>query len=64
MAYNRQILMTVGINNLLALDISELNITFDITRSSKIEDNSASFTIYNAKMDTREKILIKDIIRH
>ena len=64
MAFKREIQALVGINNSLAVDIASLNISFDIMRSFDIEDNSASLSIYNAKEDTRKKVLTKgnDII--
>lgn len=57
MAFNRQIELLVGQNNGLNLVISDLNVSFDITRNYKPEDNTASFTIYNAKKETRDKIV-------
>jgi hypothetical protein len=60
MAFNRQIQLLIGQNKGLNLVISDLNISFDITRNYKSEDNTASFTIYNAKKETRDKIVQKD----
>jgi hypothetical protein len=60
MAVGRAIELTVGQNNGLTLLISDLNISFDISRSYKLESNTATFTIYNAKKETRDNILKKD----
>jgi hypothetical protein len=49
--------MIVGDNNGLGLEISNLNIEFDIDRSYKIESNTANFKVYNASKETRDKIL-------
>jgi len=57
MAYNRKIELIIGQNTGLGLLISDLNISFDIIRNYKLEDNTATFTIYNAKKDTRKKIV-------
>ena len=60
MAYNRKIECTIGQNNGLNLLLSDLNMTFDIKRSYNIESNTARFVIYNAKEETRNKILTKN----
>lgn len=40
-----------------ALRISDLDMSFNIVRSNTSENNKANFTIYNAKKETRDKIL-------
>ena len=56
MAWIRQIIMTVGTGGIGTL-ISDLNISFEIERSIDESPNSGIFTIYNAKLETRQKIL-------
>jgi hypothetical protein len=60
MAFNRQIQLLIGENKGLNLVISDLNVSFDIIRNYKSESNTATFTIYNAKKETRDKIIQKD----
>lgn len=60
MASNRLVQLIIGQNNGLGLIISDLNIAFDIQRSYQISSNTATFTIYNAKKETRDKIVQKD----
>jgi len=59
MAFNRIIEMLVGNNTGINLKVSDLNMTFDINRSFKFEENTAKFKIYNAKEDTWSKFLTK-----
>lgn len=59
MAFGRLIEMDIGRNNNTGVRISSLNVSFDILRSSKSENNSGKFTIYNTKDQTRNNILIK-----
>lgn len=56
MAWIRQINMTVGAGGIGTL-ISDLNVSFQIERSIELSSNTAQFTIYNAKLETRQKIL-------
>lgn len=60
MAFKRTIELLIGQNNGLNLLVSDLNVSFDIVRNYKIEDNTATFTIYNAKKETRDKIVQKN----
>ncbi len=62
MAFKRKVEMTVGENIVdggTGLDISNLDIIFNITRTLTLSSNSASFDIYNAKQETRDDILKK-----
>lgn len=59
MAWNRQIELTVGADG-TGLLISDLHIDFNVERSITFSENSSEFVIYNAKADTRNKILQKD----
>jgi len=56
MAFNRIIEATIGTITGLNLKISDLNMSFEIERSNNVESNSANFTIYNAKKETRQQI--------
>lgn len=40
-----------------ATKISDLDVSFNIIRTNRPSDNKAKFTIYNAKKETREKVL-------
>jgi len=60
MASGRIVNLIVGKNNGLGLEISNLNVEFDIDRSYKIESNTAHFKIYNTSKETRDKILKVD----
>jgi hypothetical protein len=59
MAFNRKIELSVGEVG-QGLLISGLDIEFDIERSINFSENTASFTVYNAKSDTRNKVLKKN----
>lgn len=59
MALNRILDMDVGINNALVLKISALNISFNIVRNVDISANTAVITVFNAKEETRLKVLTK-----
>lgn len=50
--------LTVGSDG-TGLLISDLDIDFEVTRSITFSENTAGFTIYNAKQSTRKKILTK-----
>ena len=60
MAFDRKVKMIVG-PNLAAegsgLDVSELDIEFEVTRSLTIADNKATFKVYNPKENTRNILL-------
>lgn len=60
MAFKREVLLDIGINNSLGIRVSSLHFNFEIERSVKAETNYGKFTIYNAKKETREKTLVKD----
>jgi len=59
MAFKRVIQMDVGQNNATGLRISSLNVGFTIERSITRADNTAIFQVYNAKEETRKKILAR-----
>lgn len=56
MAFNRVLELSVGSAG-VGLLISDLNISFTIERSISFSENTAEFTVYNAKEDTRKNIL-------
>ncbi len=56
MAFIRKVEMSVGVAG-VGLLISDLNIDFDITRTNTKQYNAAKFKIYNAKLDTQQRIL-------
>jgi hypothetical protein len=58
MALDRYVKLTVG-SALTGFVVSDLDIDFDIQRSRALSENTAQFTIYNAKKETREKVLKK-----
>lgn len=58
MAFDRKISLSVGETG-GGLLISELEMSFDITRSTTFSENSGEFVIYNAKEQTRNEILKK-----
>ena len=58
MAFKRIVEMEVGTSSRSVL-ISDLNITFDITRTRKFSNNIAKFKIYNPADDTVSKMLKK-----
>jgi len=60
MAFKRIIRLDVGFNKGTNLRLSDLDMSFEIKRSFKIENNTAKFIIYNAKAQTRNKVLVKD----
>lgn len=59
MAFERVVEMTVGKSG-FGLLISDLHLDFDIERSITFSENSAQFTIYNAKASTRNEVLQKE----
>ena len=64
MAFNRVVEMLISTQpsqgSSIQTDISNLHIDFDIRRSILLEENTAKFTIYNAKEETRKNILTKN----
>lgn len=58
MALDRFVKLTIG-SVLTGFVVSDLDIDFDIQRSRALSENTAQFTIYNAKKETREKVLKK-----
>lgn len=56
MAWDRIVELSIGTNG-QGLLISDLHIDFKIERSVTLSENFAEFTIYNAKEETRNKIL-------
>jgi hypothetical protein len=59
MAFNRVIRLEIT-NKTKTVKISDLNISFDIKRTTGNEANSAVFTIYNAKESTRNDLLTEE----
>ena len=59
MAFIREIELIVGQGD-VGLEIAKLDIDFDISRSTTQANNTATFTVYNAKESTRTEILKKD----
>jgi hypothetical protein len=59
MAFKRIIELDVGQNNNTGIRISALNITFETERSVDFESNFGKFQIFNAKKETRDKMLIR-----
>jgi len=61
MAFDRVVELFVKANDApnLGLEISNLDMTFDIKRSNQFSDNVAKFTVFNAEEFTRNEILIK-----
>jgi hypothetical protein len=57
MAFLRKVELTIGPGQTGVL-ISDLHLTFNVERSVTAEYNTAQFTIYNAKEQTRNQILI------
>lgn len=57
MAFNRIVEVEIGNNIGTNLRLSNLDIAFEIERSFDLSSNTANFTIYNAKEETRQKIL-------
>lgn len=60
MAFQRITQLDIGLNNNTGVRISNLNFTFELERSVEAENNYMRLSIYNAKRETRDKILIKD----
>ncbi len=60
MAFGRIIELDVGRNNNTGLRVSNLNISFETERSTNFEGNYGNFIIYNARKETRQKVLIKN----
>lgn len=58
MAFRRQVEMEVGTSEGSVM-ISDLDIEFDISRSTKFENNTAKFKIYNPTSTTISKMLVK-----
>lgn len=58
MALGRVLELTVGANA-TGLLISDLDVDFNIEKSAVLAENTAEFTIYNAKEATRKKVLRK-----
>ena len=59
MAFGRIIECDIGQNNNIGVRISALNMSFETDRSIDFESNIGKFNIYNAKQETRNKILVK-----
>lgn len=57
MAYKRIIQCDIGTNSGTNLRISDLDLSFSIERNTDVQSNSAVFTIYNAKQETRNNVL-------
>lgn len=57
MAYNRRVEVEIFNNNSFVTKIDNLDIDFNIERSITLANNTAEFVIYNAKLETRNKIL-------
>ena len=58
MAFDRKVELVIGEGG-RGLDIADLDIEFKIVRSVAFAENEAEFLIYNAKPETRSKILKK-----
>ena len=58
MAFGRKVNLSIGSQG-RGLLISDLDIDFRVTRSTTFSENTAEFTIYNAKEQTRKEILRK-----
>lgn len=58
MAFLRRVELSVGANG-SGLLISELDVSFEVTRTVSLAANTAEFTVYNAKESTRNKVLTK-----
>lgn len=59
MAFGRVLQLDIGNNNGIGLRVSGLNFTFEVERSVERENNYARINIYNAKKETRDKVLIR-----
>jgi hypothetical protein len=57
MAFNRLIELKVTNQANIVTDMADLEIEWSIERSISFSENSAEFTIFNAKEDTRKKVL-------
>ena len=55
MAFNRQMELIIGYGN-IGVQVSDLEMTFDIQRSITFSENTATFTITNANEQTRNMI--------